>query len=121
MLLGVGYRRGPLMSESGNPMKYVLGGVANVACGSFSTELGSLRHVRFTPDSDRTPDMLVVRFVPTTEVGHHSITSSAIESNPDERARPSNLAVFRFITSTNLVGCMIGKSAGLVPLRIRPV
>ena len=31
----------------------------------------------------------------------YSITSSAIESNPDESVRPSNLAVFRFMTNTN--------------------
>ena len=34
----------------------------------------------------------------------HSMTSSAIESNPDERVRPSNLAVFKLMTSANLVG-----------------
>jgi hypothetical protein len=32
--------------------------------------------------------------------------------------RPSALAVFMLITSSNLVGCSTGRSAGLVPLRI---
>src|SRR3989441_1561815 len=31
---------------------------------------------------------------------------------------PSDLAVFRLITSSNLVGCSTGRSAGLAPLRI---
>ena len=34
--------------------------------------------------------------------------------------RPSALAVLRLITSSNVVGCVTGKSAGLLPLRIRP-
>ena len=35
-------------------------------------------------------------------------------------SRPSALAVLRLITSSNLVGCMIGSSAGFAPLRILP-
>src|SRR5262249_29466215 len=50
----------------------------------------------------------------------HSITSSASESSIGGRSRPSVLAVFRLITSSNLLGCMTGRSAGFVPLRILP-
>jgi len=50
----------------------------------------------------------------------YSITSSAIESKSGEMVRPSNLAVFWLMTSSNLVGCVIGMSAGLLPLRMRP-
>jgi hypothetical protein len=50
--------------------------------------------------------------------GTYSITSSARESNEGGTVRPSALAVFMLITSSNLVGCSIGKSAGLAPLRI---
>jgi hypothetical protein len=32
--------------------------------------------------------------------------------------RPSALAVFRLMTSSNFVGCSMGRSAGLAPLRI---
>jgi hypothetical protein len=32
--------------------------------------------------------------------------------------RPSAWAVFRLITSSNVVGCSMGRSAGLAPLRI---
>jgi hypothetical protein len=31
--------------------------LANVAVGSFATEMGFRLHVRFTPDSDRTADI----------------------------------------------------------------
>jgi hypothetical protein len=51
----------------------------------------------------------------------HSITSSAIASTPGGIVRPSVLAVLRFITSSNLVGCNTGRSAGFSPLRMRPV
>ena len=54
-------------------------------------------------------------------VGHraiHSITSSARASNEGGTVRPSALAVLRLTTSSNLVGCAIGKSAGLLPLKI---
>src|SRR5262249_13061121 len=52
---------------------------------------------------------------------HHSITSSAMASSPGGKLRPNALAVLRLITSSNLVDCMTGRSAGFSPLRIRPV
>ena len=45
----------------------------------------------------------------------YSITSSAMPSNVYGRTRPSPLAVFRLMTSSNLVGCSTGRSAGLHP------
>jgi hypothetical protein len=45
----------------------------------------------------------------------HSITSSAIASKPGGNVKPSALAVFKLMTSSNLVGCMIGRSAGFSP------
>src|SRR5215510_6481070 len=48
----------------------------------------------------------------------HSITSSAVASNIGGTSRPSALAVLRLMTSSNLVGCTTGRSAGLAPLRI---
>src|SRR5262249_20684691 len=51
---------------------------------------------------------------------HHSITSSAIANTPGGTTSPSAFAVFMLITSTNLVGCITGRSAGLSPLRMRP-
>ena len=50
----------------------------------------------------------------------HSITSSAIASSDGGTVRPSTLAVWRLMTSSNLLACMTGRSAGLVPLRMRP-
>ena len=52
---------------------------------------------------------------------HHSITSSARASSVGGTSRPSALAVLRLITSSNLVDCRTGRSAGLAPLRIRAV
>src|SRR5262249_19767041 len=50
---------------------------------------------------------------------HHSITSSARARRVDGTSRPSDLAVLRLTTSSNLVGCSTGNSAGLVPFKIR--
>src|SRR5260370_26235488 len=49
---------------------------------------------------------------------HHWITSSARSSISCGMAMPSAFAVLRLITSSNFVGCSIGKSNGLAPLRI---
>ena len=43
----------------------------------------------------------------------HSITSSARASSDCGTVRPSALAVLRLMTSSNLVGCCTGRSAGL--------
>jgi hypothetical protein len=51
----------------------------------------------------------------------HSITSSARASSMGGTVRPSILAVLRLSTNSNLVGCITGNSAGLAPLRTRPV
>src|SRR5262245_9405076 len=48
----------------------------------------------------------------------HSITSSARTSSVGGTSRPSAFAVFMLITTTNLVACSTGMSAGLAPLRI---
>jgi hypothetical protein len=50
----------------------------------------------------------------------YSTTSSAAMSRVCGSARPSAFAVLTLITSSNLVGCRTGRSAGLSPLRIRP-
>ena len=54
---------------------------------------------------------------PSTPRGY-SIISSACESSSGDRVRPSALAALRLITSSNLVGCSTGRSAGLAPFRI---
>jgi len=59
-------------------------------------------------------------FIAASDLPAHSITSSASASNLSGISRPSAFAVLRLITSSNLVGCTIGRSAGLSPLRIRP-
>src|SRR6516164_5314299 len=51
----------------------------------------------------------------------HSITSSAMARSLSGIWRPSALAAFRLITSSNLVGACTGRSAGLVPLRMRSI
>jgi hypothetical protein len=50
----------------------------------------------------------------------YSITSSASDRRLSEILTPSPFAVLRLITSSNLVGCTTGRSAGLSPLRMRP-
>src|SRR5262249_45585340 len=49
----------------------------------------------------------------------HSITSSARASSVGGTVRPSAPAVLRLMTSSILVGCSTGMSAGFAPLRIR--
>src|SRR5262245_51493786 len=51
----------------------------------------------------------------------HSITSSASPISLSGIWRPSALAVLRLMTNWNLVGSSTGRSAGLSPLRTRPV
>jgi hypothetical protein len=51
----------------------------------------------------------------------YSITSSAIVSSTGGTVRPSILAVSALMTSSNLVDCTTGKSAGFAPLRMRPL
>src|SRR5262249_723840 len=51
----------------------------------------------------------------------HSITSSAGASSVAGTSMPTALAVARLMTNSNLVGCTTGRSAGLAPLRMRPV
>ena len=48
----------------------------------------------------------------------YSITSSARARIEGGTVRPSAFAVFKLNTSSNLVGCSIGRSAGFAPLRI---
>src|SRR5215475_2313043 len=50
----------------------------------------------------------------------HSITSSARASSDGGTVRPSTLAACALITSSNLVDCTTGSSAGFAPLRMRP-
>src|SRR5262249_62043848 len=51
----------------------------------------------------------------------HSITSSARARSVGGISRPSILAVSALMTSSNLLACTTGRSAGLAPLRRRPV
>src|SRR5262249_26897636 len=51
----------------------------------------------------------------------HSITSSARASSIGGISKPRRLAVLRLITNSNFVDWITGRSAGLAPLRMRPV
>ena len=61
----------------------------------------------------------VTEVLPIADMASHSITSSASCWNDSVIFNPKNLAVFKLITSSNLVGCITGSSAGLAPLSIR--
>src|SRR6266545_1712182 len=52
------------------------------------------------------------------QVTLHSITSSARKRNDSGRSNPITFAVLRLTVRKNRVGCSIGKSAGLAPLKI---
>ena len=51
---------------------------------------------------------------------YYSITSSAAISRDCGTARSSILAVCALMTSSNLLACTTGKSAGFAPFRMRP-
>src|SRR5262245_1479184 len=51
----------------------------------------------------------------------YSITSSAMLSNVGGTVMPSILAVWALMSSSNLVDCTTGRSAGFAPLRMRLV
>src|SRR5262249_47239600 len=51
----------------------------------------------------------------------HSITSSASASTCEGMSRRNALATTRLMTSSNLVVWTTGRSAGVSPLRMRPV
>ncbi len=70
----------------------------------------------------KTPGQPALRFRAKGRIGQrYSITSSARASSVGGIVRPRALAVLVLMTSSNLVGCTTGRSAGLSPLRMRPV
>ena len=64
------------------------------------------RHVRFVPKADM------------QQRRRYSITWSASNCIEDGTLRPNALAVFILMTSSNLVGCSTGRSAGFAPFSI---
>ena len=56
----------------------------------------------------------------TAATTRYSMTSSARPSSATGTSTPSALAVLRLITSSTLVTCCTGRSAGFSPFRIRP-
>src|SRR5262245_44149110 len=83
---------------------------------------GAKGDVRFSPKSDH---VHCKRLLPLcANSGHcmlYSNTSSAHPTSVLGTLRPSALAVLRLIYSSTFVDCCTGSSAGLSPLRIRPV
>ena len=61
------------------------------------------------------------RAVSCTAASPHSITSSAKVRSLGGISIPSAFEVLRLITNSNLVGCITGRSFGLIPFRILPV
>src|SRR5581483_7757058 len=83
-----------------------------------------LAHVSFTPKNGHPQGRHVMsvwcqRQTHGSQQGGYPITSSARASTVGGKSRPSVLAVPRLTTSSNLVGCSTGRSAGLAPLRMR--
>ena len=81
-------------------------------------------HVHFSPESGRRGDVLACLLsanrcqMHRRKLCRYSITSSARVSINGETVRPIALAALRFMTSSNLVGCSTGRSAGFAPLKI---
>src|SRR5262249_15002609 len=77
--------------------------------------LGLLRACRERPRSRRAAKQRDELAPP-----NHSMTSSASASSLSGTVSPSILAVEALMTSSNLLACSTGKSAGFAPLRMRP-
>src|SRR5262249_23279581 len=77
--------------------------------------LGLLRPRRERPRGRRAAEQRDER------ASSHSITSSASDSRLSEILMPSVLAVWALMTSSSLLACTTGRSAGFSPFRIRPV
>src|SRR5882762_1631152 len=73
---------------------------------------------RFLVKDDAAPIEAARLTVHSSRVVGHWITSSARDSNDGGIVSPSAFAVLRLMTSSNLVGCSIGRSPGLAPFRI---
>jgi hypothetical protein len=92
---------------------------------SIGVKLGRAGDVRCTtalpPKEDVHPRSCYVAFVPDSDIwSDYSITSSARASSVGGTSRPSIRAVWALMTSSNLLACTTGRSAGLAPLRMRP-
>src|SRR6516165_12084374 len=90
--------------------------------GRAGTEKSDNRYCRLLrPRRDRPRDRAAEQrdeLAPLHLAGH-SITSSVRASSWTGGSRPSALAVFRLITSSDFVANWTGKSPGFSPLRIR--
>src|SRR5262249_1704350 len=92
---------------------------ANVGSGSLADLALTLSNVRLRADIAAAGPR--VRFVPEAAVSRcskqlrYSITSSAVASSDGGTVRPSILAVEALMTSSNLLDCTTGRSAGLAP------
>ncbi len=87
--------------------------------GGFPTPAAGLRSTAITGRHPKTFTFATgSRIDAPQQLRRYSITSSARASSAGDRAMPSALTVFRLIRSSNLVGCWIGRSAGLAPFRI---
>ena len=79
---------------------------------------------RFAPESGRKSDIAGGPFCANNGLMRcincwaYSITSSARASSAGGIAKPRAFAVFMLITNSNLLGCVTGSSAGLLPFRI---
>ena len=92
----------------------------NVRFGSKADICSAKGHVRFTPESDAECVHSNVRYRPIANSCAASTIdqSSARSSTVGGTFRPSALAVFKLIMSSNLVDCSTGISPGFEPLRI---
>ena len=81
----------------------------------------SIAHVRFAPESGQLANRLGVSALCQSRLNAlqqrhcYSTTSSARNSSAGEIVISIALAVLRFTTTSNLVGCSIGRSAGFAP------
>ena len=92
------------------------------ALGHKRTYASAKRHVRFTPKSGHVqcnsvcPPCANSGLMHRSKTDCYSITSSARSRNNSGIAKPRTLAAIRLTTSSNLVGCSTGRSAGFAPL-----
>ena len=91
-------------------------GTSAARCLNSTSAFTKCRHIIKEPVRRLVPQADICS---ATNVKHYSITSSAKASNLSGMVSPSVFAVPRFITSSNLVGCSTGRSAGFAPSKMR--
>ena len=117
-----GHERGPPEGHGPNMEAAFLGRRAPIFVVELTTKVGCWAALTEPPPKPRVASVAAFRLAARqssgTATSFYSITSSARASSDWGTSRRRALAVLRLMYNSSRVGCSIGISAGLVPLKI---